>query len=121
MVLVHVRFICRASYILVLVNCQVRQHTTESTHPASGKCELLPTHRLFTCSVAFPVQDLDLEVSPRILLRTYGARTCKTYLCMRTDVKIFHQLHLFVSEVDPRLLETSGQCFSSLLRYLSTW
>jgi hypothetical protein len=74
---------------------QIRQHTTESTHPASGKCELLPTHRLFTCTVAFPVQDLDLEVSPRILLRTCGARTCKTYLCMRTDVEIFHHLHLF--------------------------
>lgn len=99
---------------------QVREHTTESPHPASGKCELLPTHRLLTCTFSFLVQDLDLELSPGILLRTWMRVSYLQYIFMYV-LKVFHQLHLFVSVVDPRLLETSGQCFSSLLRYFSTW
>lgn len=100
---------------------QGREYITESPDHVSGKCKLLPTHWLVTYMVPFPVKDLDLEVSPRIFLRTYGLRTCKLYLCMRTDVEVFHHFHLNVSEVDTRLLEISGTCFSSLLLCSSTW
>lgn len=68
-----------------------------------------------------PCQDLDLEVSSRVLLRTCGFRTCTLYLCVRTDVKPLHYLCLPISEADLRLLVISGTCFFSLLLYSPTW